>query len=520
MSFFKRKNTPDASKDASKEGATEGSESKDASKDVKAAAKPKGLVRDDRKARRFFEHAQAMAETRNYDYAIELYTRGLAHAPDAIEKHHALHDVALKRKISGGKPAGFKEKMAFGIKDPVEKMLHAEMLWAKEPLNLQRMLAVMEKAVEADSASVEFNLAEVAYWLGELILEKNQTEKPPTKDELLKVRDLFSEIEVWDKAGLACQMALELAPDDMVIMDSLKGIQAEQMMATTRPETSEGSIKNLESQRDLEKEGTINKTESVKDELIAKRRAELEDDPKDLDKVVKLIEVLLDKEDAPSTDEAIKLLGNMLEQTGQYRYKVRIGDAKIRQFARDLRDLKARIDKDKNDTEARKAYETLYRERMNFELQEYNERVKNYPTDLGLKFELGRRLFAFKKYDESIGMFQQSKADPKYRAVCHEFLGRCFLAQDWLDEAVETLEEGRQHVSNNPRLALEIRWTLMEAYERVALRDKSSEQAKKAYKLASEILQANINFRDIKARATKMRDLVKQLQTDEAGDKA
>lgn len=516
MSFFKRKTTPDASKDASKEGAADGTPSKDA----QAAAKSKGPVRDERKARRFFEHAQAMAETRNYDYAIELYTRGLAHAPDAIEKHQALHDVALKRKIAGGKPAGFKEKMAFGLKDPVEKMLHAEMLWAKEPLSLQRMMAVMEKAVEADSASTDFNLAEIAYWLGELILEKNQTDKPPTKEELLKVRDWYSTIEVWDKAALACQMALELAPDDMAIMDSLKEIQAEQMMATTRPETAEGSVRDMEKQRDLEKEGVINKTDSVKDEIIAKRRGELEDDPKDLDKVVKLIEALLDKEDEPSTEEAIKLLGSMLEQTGQYRYKVRIGDAKIKQYARTLRDLKTRVDSDKNDTQARKDFERIYRERMNFELQEFNERVKNYPTDLGLKFELGRRLFAFKKFDEAIGMFQQSKADPKYRAVCHEFLGRCFLAQDWLDEAVETLEEGRQHINNNPRLALELRWTLMEAYERVALRDKSSEQGKKAYKLASEILQSNINFRDIKERATKMRELVKQLQAAEAGEKA
>src|SRR5690606_26847329 len=114
------------------------------------------------------------------------------------------------------------------------------------------------------------------------------------------------------------------------------------------------------------------------------------------------------------------LLGSMLEQTGQYRYKVRIGDAKIKQFARNLRELKSRMEADKNDTQARKDFERLYRERMNFELQEYNERVKNYPTDLGLKFELGRRLFAFKKFDEAIGMFQQSKADPKYRAVCHE----------------------------------------------------------------------------------------------------
>lgn len=500
MNFFKRKpadpakaeNAPDAS--------------------VDAQAPAKGPVRDERKARRFFEHAQAMAETRNYDYAIELYIRGLAHAPDAMDKHQALHEVAVKRKIAGGKPASFKEKMAFGLKDPVEKMLHAEMLWAKEPLSLARMIALMEKAVEADSQVVDYNLAEVAYWVGELILDRGQSEKSPSKDELLKVRDLYTEIEVWDKAAQACRMALALAPDDPALLESLKGIEAEQMMATTKPDTAEGSVRDMEKQRELNTEDKITKTESELDLLIAKRRAEIEDDPKDQDKVVKLIELLIQKEDDPATEEAVKLLGSLHEQTGQYRWKVRIGDVRIRQFNRQLRLAKEKVDASKSDVEARKTYEKIYRDKLNFELAEFTDRVKNYPTDLGLKFELGRRLFTFKKYDEAIGMFQQAKADPKFRAVSHEFLGRCFLAQDWIDEAVETLEEGRQHVTGNPKLGLELRWTLMEAYEKLAQRDKSLEQARKAYKLASEILQSNIGFKDIKDRAAKLRELVQQLQ--------
>ena len=85
MGFFKRKNPDAAAKDAPA-GADQAGDSSQASA---------GPVRDERKARRFFEHAQAMAETRNYDYAIELYIRGLAHDPDAMDKHQALHEVAL-----------------------------------------------------------------------------------------------------------------------------------------------------------------------------------------------------------------------------------------------------------------------------------------------------------------------------------------------------------------------------------------------------------------------------------------
>ena len=84
--------------------------------------------RDGRKARRFFEHAQAVTD---YDYAIECFVNGLRLDPDNQAMHDALREVALKRKLSGGKPAGMAEKFKSGGKGPIDKMMHAEMLWAK-----------------------------------------------------------------------------------------------------------------------------------------------------------------------------------------------------------------------------------------------------------------------------------------------------------------------------------------------------------------------------------------------------
>ena len=46
------------------------------------AAGKKGVKRDARKGARFFEHASAVADAGNYDYAIQLYIDGLRHDPD------------------------------------------------------------------------------------------------------------------------------------------------------------------------------------------------------------------------------------------------------------------------------------------------------------------------------------------------------------------------------------------------------------------------------------------------------
>ncbi|MEA3226293.1 MAG: hypothetical protein U9Q07_10110, partial [Planctomycetota bacterium] len=58
------------------------------------------------KARAFFEKAGKVAETGNFDYAIDMYLQGLRYAPDAlIEGHLPLCELALHRQGKNGKKA-------------------------------------------------------------------------------------------------------------------------------------------------------------------------------------------------------------------------------------------------------------------------------------------------------------------------------------------------------------------------------------------------------------------------------
>ena len=56
------------------------------------------------KARAFFQRAEEVASTNNFDYAIELYLDGLRLSPDALEDGHApLRQLGLIRQGRGGK---------------------------------------------------------------------------------------------------------------------------------------------------------------------------------------------------------------------------------------------------------------------------------------------------------------------------------------------------------------------------------------------------------------------------------
>lgn len=476
-----------------------------------------GFKRDIRKARKFFEYAHSVTD---HDYSIDCFVRGLQHDPDNMKEHEALRDIAMKRKVAGGKPATMGEKFKSLGKDPVAKMLDVEKLLAKDPQNIGLMVDLMKRAAEADEAEQELKLGELVYMYGSQILMSRQAPKPPTKDQVIKTRDLLARVRAFEKAVEACRVLLAMDPRDANLIKDLKDLEAEWTMqkagfdAQGKKETDfRDNIVDAGKQKDLENQDKIVKTSDVADEIIARRRAEYEEDPSDKDRVSKLVDALYARDSVAADDEAIALMLKMWEETQQYRFKVRAGDITLRKFNRDIRAIKSELDADPNDPDLKKQLQDVAREQLEFGLKEFANRVENYPTDLRLRYELGLRLYHARRYDEAIGNFQRSKDDPKVRASSHEYLGRCYLQQGWFEEAVDTLRQGIEHHADpSDKIALELRYLLSDALEKSATKCRSIEQAREAVKLASHILQNNINYRDIKMRVDRLRKLIDELQ--------
>ena len=476
------------------------------------------FVRDPNKANQFFEHAETTADARQYDYSVECYVNGLKFDPENVAKHEALREVAIKRHVLGGKPVGIKERLTTGGKDLMSRLAHVKKVWAMDPMNVQALLTVMERTAEANQAIEELDLAELTYWFGRQVLEFNAGSKKPNKAVYLKARDLFAQVEAFDLAAEACRLALVLDPQSAELLDDLKDLEAERTMkdAGYAEAGEEGGFKrmvrDMDEQRTLAEDETIGKSESVLDGMIERRRSAYAQDPQDIDGLNKLVDSLEEKGTAEAEAEAIQILKKGFEQTGQYRYQTWIGDIQIRQRARALRSLQQQQQDQPDDLQLKKKYIEASRQQLLFELGQFEDRVKNYPTDLKLKYELGRRLFMAKRFDEAIAVFQQSKSDPKMRSASHEFIGRCFTEQDWLEEAIETLNEGLQaHVDKEDRLGMGLQYYLMDATERLARKEKSIDLARQAQKLASRILQTNIGYRDIRQRMDAIRSLVEEL---------
>lgn len=484
--------------------------SEDAGADKKK--KKKGFEADPKKARRFFEHAKTVADSGNYDYSVECYINGLRHSPDSLQYHEALQEVSIRRKVKGGKPAGKLEEMKLKGNKGLEKMLKYEFLWAKDPENARHALTVMETAHSLE-------LDEVAHWMGQHVMMANRGAKKPDKQIFLKLRDLYEKLGDLDMAVEACQLALKMDSQNMELVRQLRDLQTEQSMKRANYDSEKGfldSVKDIDKQQELANEDAIAKTSGQKQSVLDLARQGYESDPKDIDAIIKYARALESMETMEHENKACEVLKAGFEVTGQFRLKIQMGNIRMKQFKRKLRELKDKVNADPQNEAAIEKFNEVRAKQVQFELNEFTERAKAYPTDMSYKYELGRRQFLVEDYDNAISSFQEAQTDPKHRAQALYYLGASFARREWYDEAVDTFKRGiENHDISDDMLGLNLRYELVLALEKLAARDRNLEVAEEAAKRASGIAMSDINYKDIRDRVDAIRKLIADIRQND-----
>ena len=230
------------------------------------------VKREPRKAVPWFKRAQDVSAT-NHDYAIECFTNGFKQDPDNMNMHELLREVSLKRKVSGGKPAGMMEQMKSGGSDSIDKMVHAERLLAMDPTNPKHARDAMKYAVTANDDYEQFNMGEVANWVGKLAMEFNSQAKKPDKAMFLELCELFRTIRVYPESITAAQRALSLSPDDSDLRSFVKDLEAEAYSYAQTDGEEDASkidfrknIKDADEQTAIQQDQAVTRTEQMVNE--------------------------------------------------------------------------------------------------------------------------------------------------------------------------------------------------------------------------------------------------------------
>ncbi len=443
------------------------------------------------KGKAFFDRADEVAETGNWDFAIELYLEGIRREPENIDRgHQPLREVSLKRKVQGGKGPGMLEGLKRRpTKDPIDSLINAEYLLAKEPGAVPYMVQVLK-------ATQTLNKPELIYWIGKILLEAQRQGKT-NKATLMFLTKAFHDIEEYASAISACELAQQLTPDDPKLHETLGDLSAKYTIKKGKYD-QEGdfvkSVRDIEKQKDLVQKDAAVKSKDYLRQQIDLTRKGYEESPIVPGKINAFIDALLKTEKDDDENEAVDVLNRAFKDTNAYQFKMRIGDIKIRQMARRYRKLVKAGNK--------AAAVEHARQQLAFELEEFSERAANYPTELAIKFELGKRQFLARQYDDAIGNLQQAQRDPRRHVLALNYLGLCFARKEWFQEAAETFERALQAEMPESRKK-EIYYNLGDVYEKMG-------ELSKAQEMFSDLAQMDFNFRDVRDRVDQVRKKIKQ----------
>ncbi|MCP4249979.1 MAG: hypothetical protein GY778_23305 [bacterium] len=458
---------------------------------------------DQAKARKWFDRATELVNTRSYDYAITCYVDGLALWPEAVEEaHQPLRGCAAARQHTGGKKPGFSDtvKRSMTHKDPLKAMLNAEWLLAHDPMNLNYMEGLLKNANK-------LHCEDTLMWAGAMVQNAAVQEKKPSAKRFALLKEVYEEagdraqarseaalaVEAFKRAIEALNYQQRFDPKDTTIPNIRRDLSTKLTILKGQYQTAESfteSILDREDQADLHDKERMIQTSDRLAQLVRRAEHEMAENPGVPGKVMDLVDLLCREDDETNENKAIGVLVDQFKQYGEYRYKLKADDIRMRQLGRAYRQIKAAGDAD--------AARAARVKQLTYEIAVYADRIKQYPTDQRIRYEYGRRLFSARKVDEAIPMFQAARADGKNRSNCDLYLGRCFYAKGYLRQATDTLARAIEaHEIDDDDQGKALRYWLGRAQEA----DGAAEKATDTY---GQLLQIDYNYRDVRDRMDKL----------------
>ncbi|MBC7835679.1 MAG: tetratricopeptide repeat protein [Phycisphaerales bacterium] len=459
------------------------------------------------KARVFFQHAATVNEAGQNEYAMTLWLNGLRQDPASMEGIAGFFKSSAEFLASkeGAKGPGKETFKQYTGKSEIDRYLQSLLQWGANP-------GEGAAAVRAATSAAALGLEKPSVWLAERALVKARAEKKPRKDHFLQLIEVFNKFGAYDLAVVAGQAAVQIDPTDGKLAAQIRNMQAQATMNKGGfNETGESggfrsNVRNTAKQQLLEDEGRIVKTEAAHDRIVEAVRTEYQSRPADRPTINRYVKALLDRGTQADEDTAHDVLLRAFADTQEFRFRQLAGEIRIKQGRRRLGAME-------KEGAGAGEIERYRAELVAIELAELRKRVEAYPTDLSLKFELGRRMYEAGKYEDAIGLLQEAKVEVKNRSRALSYLGLSFAAIGWADEAVETFRQAIElHGAGDEAIAMELRYGLMVSLQARAAEVSDLGSAEEAYKLAQGIAVQQMNYKDVRTRREELKQMIARLR--------
>jgi tetratricopeptide (TPR) repeat protein len=455
----------------------------------------KNLNEIPRDLRMLFTKASEAAQRDNFDYALTLFCQVLAKEPAFYEARKALR-VAQAKKSAGASTGFFKKMMSGAGSSP--QIAKAKMTLSRNPAEA---MAIAEEVLNGDpnnsyahriivDAALALELPQTAV----LSLETLVHHSPKDKSLVIEFAQAVASSTVG--ASVAEKFLNDLirsSPYDPDLIQAQKNLSAHKTMdegGYGALEGGEGSyrdiLKNKEEAATLEQEQRVQKSEDTAERLIGEYESRLPNEPGNLKLLRSLAELYTQKNRfVPALELYQRIKGS--EMGSDATLDRAIADTTVRKFDFQIAQVNP-FAPDQAEQVAR-----IQAEKAAYQLGEIQKRAEKYPTDLGIRFELGQQYFQQGKIGEAIAEFQKAQQNPHKRVMAMSYLAQCFAKRGMNDSAVRTLQNAIKEKTLFDDEKKDLIYNLGCVFEKMGKKAEAIEQFLQIY-------ETDVSYRDVGAK--------------------
>lgn len=441
------------------------------------------------------EKATQALDKKNYDYAANLF-RQLADIdpgdPDALQ---GLRTCAIQSaKVAGDPPARY-------VVQAKNLINEAKILFFTSTKKWDKLLGTTIDAICVDPGNVRlfktcgraaFNTGkkELGIYCYGLVLDKDSE----NFEALYSLGKLYEGTGELETAQDYIRRAVKADPTSHDAAQAEKAIAAKISIEQSKGKSGvRDFIRDEDEAQALEKKSHFARTDDEIQDLIEIEKKALEESPNDNKALRRIGDLYAKKKDFEEAEQAFSKLLEMDPE--DFQVKGRLGDLRIAKSEHAVETQEKAVEGDQTNVELRKKLEQMKKDHLLIEIEVFSEKVKDRPTDLSLRFELGERFFKAGKIDEAIAEFQHSVKDPKRKLQSQNYLGKAFKEKKMYDMAANQFLAALEFLPLMNPLKKDILYTLADTYELKGLNDSAKERF-------TELLSHDIGYKDVSKRVS------------------
>jgi len=438
-----------------------------------------------------FKRGEEAFQKRNYDYARDLFLNIVTVEPDNEKARKSLYATCLqKNKETGGsgriRLAIMQGKVSMELaasKNNVPKKIEiAQKYLCDDPMN-SKVRTVLAEALKGQG-----------HWSGCAAESELAVQADPKNIAAAKmlVESLVHLDRVTDAQKLLDKIIV-FAQDDRDLMKLQRDLAAKMTMSKGFEDAAgrdgfRNALKDADKSAELERASHLVVTEADLAALVERLQAEMDANPTDAKIPKKIGDLYFEKKkDWAEAREWYRRASKLAPQDSTLRDKV--DDCSLRIFDEEIEAAVKSADPKLNE---------LKLSRVKFFVQSYQRRVADRPTDMGLRFELGKGFYLTGENDRAIGEFQQAVKDPKRKRESHIYLGMAFQKKRLFDMA--DTQYGKAEEEGGGVLS---QATLLSIWYNRAICNREAGKKAEAIALGKKIMEQDISYRDISALVEK-----------------